>query len=268
MGSDSQQRFIGEIQKLHPVFEIFQSVHHSYFMTTPFSAVFQSTPHESSQVLAKFEDGTPFLIAKGAGRGRSLLLTSSLNMEWNDLPLRSVFLPFLHQLVKYSTNFEEDRPAFGVGEVIPLSALNPMLGKALGRISATSSFSQSWKIVAPGGEAIELGDTDLLKAPYFTVEAPGFYESRIHNFENAVAVNIAPAESDLRKISPQQIMASLRRIAPPSSTVTAKSTSLDQRQASESKQRIWWYMLVVALSVLAVESFVSNRYYRGVSDAL
>jgi hypothetical protein len=34
----------------------------------------------------------------------------------------------------------------------------------------------------------------------------------------------------------------------------------------ESKQRIWWYLLASAIVLLAVESFLSNRYYKGVSE--
>ena len=140
-GSRDKERFIGEIQKEHPVFEIFQGTHQSYFMTTAFSGIFGSIPAEESQILAKLEDGTPLLMARDAGSGRSLLFTSSLNMEWNDLPLKSVFLPFLHQMVKYSTSHQENKPAFEVGEVIPMSVVNPMLGKALNQISRTQSFT-------------------------------------------------------------------------------------------------------------------------------
>jgi uncharacterized membrane protein len=267
-GSGNKELFIGEIQRQHPVFEIFQGVHHSYLMTTPFSGVFQSLPAESSQVLARLDDGTPLLLARDVGKGRSLLFTSSLNMEWNDLPLKSVFLPFLHQMVKYSTNYEGEQHAFVVGDVIPMSVLNPMLGKALNRISRTSSFSQDWKVLTPAGKAAELGDADLLKAPFFTLDEPGFYQSRVHNFDNSVAVNIAPEESDLRKIAPEKALTAVRRVSQTRSGVPTPDHSLDQRQAWESKQRIWWYLLIIALLVLAVESFVSNRYYKGVSESL
>jgi hypothetical protein len=128
--SGNKELFIGEIQRQHPIFEIFQNVHHSYFMTTPFYGAFQSLPNESSQVLARLDDGSPLLLTRNVGKGRSLLFTSSLNIEWNDLPLKSVFLPFLHQMVKYSTSYEAEQYAFVVGEVIPMSVLNPMLGRA------------------------------------------------------------------------------------------------------------------------------------------
>jgi len=266
--SGNKELFIGEIQRQHPIFEIFQNVHHSYFMTTPFYGAFQSLPNESSQVLARLDDGSPLLLTRNLGKGRSLLFTSSLNIEWNDLPLKSVFLPFLHQMVKYSTSYEAEQYAFVVGEVIPMSVLNPMLGRALNRISRSSSYSQDWKVLTPSGKAAELGDVDLVKAPFFSLDEPGFYQSRVHNFDNAVAVNIAPEESDLRKIAPEKVLASLRRVGQTYSGTSPVEASLDQRQAWENKQRIWWYLLLLTLLVLAVESFVSNRYYKGVSESL
>ena len=264
--SDGKTHFIGEMQKQHPVFDGFQPVHHSYFMTTPFSGVVQTQPQQSSVVLASLEDGTPLLIEQTFGKGRTLLFTSSFNMDWNDLPLKSVFLPFLHQLVKYSTHYDEEQSAFAVGDVVPLSRLNPMLGKALNKLSGTlGAFSQSWQVTTPKGDKAELADADLLKSPFFQLEEPGFYLSKVHNFDNAVAVNVAAAESDLRKVAPDKILASLRRVGRANTAAApVADASPDQQQAWESKQRVWWYLLMLALVVLLVESFLSNRYYKGV----
>ncbi len=206
-------------------------------------------PQQSSIVLASLEDGTPLLIEQTFGKGRSLLFTSSFNMDWNDLPLKSVFLPFLHQLVKYSTHYDEEQSAFAVGEVVPLSRLNPMLGKALNKLSGTlGAFSQSWQVTTPKGDKAELADADLLKSPFFQLEEPGFYLSRVHNFDNAVAVNVVAAESDLRKVAPDKILASLRKVgrANTAAAPTAEA-SPDQQEAWESKQRVWWYLLLLAL---------------------
>jgi hypothetical protein len=265
--------FIGEVQKQHPVFSVFQPIHYSYFLRTPFSTVVPSKPAESSQVLARLEDGTPLLVERAVGKGRCLLFASSLNMDWNDLPLnmdwndlplKSVFVPLLHQIVKYSLHYDEAQYAFAVGEVVPMGKLNPMLGKALNKISGTgNSFSQSWRVTTPSGQKTELQDAELLKSPFFELEEPGFYQSRVHNFDSAVAVNIVPAESDVRAIAPEKILASIKRTGfVPAGTAPIEAT-LDQRRVWESKQGLWWYLLVLALALLAVESFISNRYYRG-----
>jgi hypothetical protein len=80
-----------------------------------------------------------------------------------------------------------------------------------------------------------------------------------------VAVNVVAAESDLREVPPDKILASLRKVSRANAAAApTPEATLDQREAWESKQRVWWYLLMVALVVLLVESFLSNRYYTGV----
>ncbi|PYV91871.1 MAG: hypothetical protein DMG05_06165 [Acidobacteria bacterium] len=263
-----KEQFIGEMPKHHPIFDVFDTVHHSYFLTTPFSGYFHSTPRSASHVLIKLEDGSPLLIEGTVGKGRTLLFTSSLNMDWNDLPLKSVFLPFCQQLVKYCVGFEESQSAFMVGEVIPLSKLNPFLDKALNKISNSSgSFSQSWKVLNPSGEKTDLNDKDLIKSPFFTLEEPGFYQTTVHNFKNLVAANVDPAESDLRKVEPQRILSSIRRqVGETRASGRLLEATMDQHLAWEGRQRLWWFLLLLALMILLVESFVANRYYKNTAE--
>jgi len=267
-GGAKKDLLIGEVQKHHPIFNVFDTIHHSYFLTTPFSGYFQSTPRAASHILIKLEDGGPLLIEGTIGKGRTLLFTSSLNMDWNDLPLKSVFLPFCQQLVKYCVRFEENQNAFTVGEVIPLSKLNPLLDKALNRISNTSgSFSQSWKVLDPSGEKTDLNDKDLIKSPFFTLEEPGFYQTTVHNFKNLVAANVDPAESDLRKVEPQRILSSIRRkVVETRASGRQPEATLDQRLAWEGRQRLWWFLFLLALMILLVESLIANRYYKNTAD--
>jgi len=263
-----KELFIGEMQKEHPIFSVFGAVHYSYFLGTPFSGYLQCAPNEASQVLARLENGSPLLIEATVGKGRSLFFTSSLNMDWNDLPLKSIFLPFCQQLVKYALNFEESPNSFTVGDVIPLEKLNPLLGKLLKRISSgTESFSQFWKIQKPSGENVELNDKDLLRSPSFALEEPGFYQTTVRNTRNWVAANVAAGESDLRKVEPQTILSAIRRdTRQPLSSSKPLHDSTDQRLARETQQRLWWFLSLLALVILLVESFLANRYYKDIVE--
>jgi uncharacterized membrane protein len=266
-GREKKELYIGEMEKQHPIFNVFQGVHHSYFLTTPFSGFLQVTPRETSHTLITLEDNNPLLIEGTVGKGRTLLFTSSLNMDWNDLPLKSVFLPFCQQMVKYCMRYEESQNAFTVGELIPLNKLNPFLDRALNKISKTSgSFSQSWKVSTPSGEKIDLNDADLIQSPYFNLEEPGFYQTKVHNFNSVVAVNIDPSESDLKKIDPEKVVASLKRVTEKNAYSKPIEVSIDQRKAWEGKQSIWWYLLAFTLLVLMIESYLANRYYKNVTN--
>lgn len=260
--ASKKQLFIGEIQKQHPIFNVFEAVHYSYFQGTPFLGYLQCVPQEGSQVLARLEDGSPLLIETAVGKGRSLLFTSSLNMDWNDLPLKSIFLPFCQQLVKHSVNFEERPNAFSVGDVVPLGKLNPLLTTVLNR-NRTESFSQFWKVQKPFGEIVELSDKDLLKSPFFTLEEPGLYQTNVRNSRNWVAANVGAGESDLRKVEPQKILSVIRQDATqPRSARQPMQDTADQYSSWEAQQRLGWFLSLLALAILLVESFLSNRYYR------
>ena len=43
----------------------------------------------------RLADGTPLLLERVMGAGRVLLFTSSLDREWNDLPVQPAFVPLM-----------------------------------------------------------------------------------------------------------------------------------------------------------------------------
>ena len=53
------------------------------------------------QTLARFTTGEPALLDCAAGDGRALVIASDLNDRWNDFPLHTTFVPFLHEAVRY-----------------------------------------------------------------------------------------------------------------------------------------------------------------------
>ena len=80
--------------------------------------------------------------------------------------------------------------------------------------------------------------------------------------EQAIAVNIDPAEEDLATIDPAELVAAVtghaaaaRASVLPSA---AEAEQIDIKEA-ERKQSFWWYLLVTGLLLLAAETVVSNR---------
>ncbi|MEW5978090.1 MAG: VWA domain-containing protein [Acidobacteriota bacterium] len=255
--------FPGEMNRDHPVFNLFQPVHRSYFVTTPFFGYVVAEPKPSARVLAAFENGRPLIMEQNLEKGRVLLLASTLGLDASELPLKSVYLPFCHQLVKYASAQEEPPPAYVVGTAVPLVRLNPYLSQALNKIARTSgSFRQTWKVVQPSGDGIEFSDSDLTASPVVTLEQAGLYETKVHNFTQYVAVNNDPAESNLKSLDPQVMLASVKTVARNPGPALAAGDGPEARLISEQRQRLWWYLVMSALALLLIETFVSNRYYR------
>ncbi len=261
-GSSSGISLITSIQKQHSLFHVFQPVHESYFLTTPFRAYVEASPLPGSSVLMQLDQTSPLLVERLVGKGRVLLYTSAFSTDWNDLPLKSVFLPFCHELVKYAMRFEGNGESLRVGESVPVSRLNPNFEKALEKASDTgSAFRQGWKVSSPGGQAINLTEQELVSSPFLPLEEPGFYETEVWNQRNVVAVNLDPAESDLTPIDPGQMLQSIERTSVKAdSTEPAGLVSSEQRASRERSQSLWWYLILAALGLLVLEGKVANHY--------
>ena len=54
-----------------------------------------------AHTLITLANGQPLLLEARAGRGRVLLLTSTINADWNSLPLTGFYLPLVQSAVKY-----------------------------------------------------------------------------------------------------------------------------------------------------------------------
>ncbi len=263
-GGDRQ---IGRLQRQHPVFSHFEDVHYSYFMTTRYSDYFLVQPVNSSRVLATLQDGSPLLLERAIGDGLVLLFTSSLNREWNELPLTSVFLPFCQQMVKYAIRFESSPRSHTVGDTVTLQSLNPQLAKTLAQLSASNrSFAHSWAVRAPSGRVIQLDDLVQKNRSSLKLTEPGFYRSRVHDLEHVLATNLDADESDLTSQHPERLLSRLARVTGRPGGPPRRETSADKRQALESRQHLWWYLVLTGLLALLVESFLANRYPSGVQN--
>lgn len=265
-GRGRDQR-IGLLQKRHPIFDHFEEVHLSYFMATAYTDFYLSEPLADSQVLATLQDGSPLLLEREFGKGRVLLFTSSLDRNWNQLPLKSIFLPFCQEMVKYAARFQPSPQAYRVGDRVALQSLNPQWAKALATLSTSGrSFAHTWTVVAPSGREIPLDDPVRENRSSLTLTEPGFYRFRVQETEHLLAANLDPRESDLRAPDPERLLAQLPRVSHREGAAPRQTTSLDRRHALENRQHLWWYLVLTACLVLLVESLLANRYSYNVTE--
>ena len=71
-----------------------------------------------AQVLARFDGGAPAVLEKRLGAGRVLLWASTLDQTWTDLPMKPVFLPFVHRAATYLAAYVPPQPSLTVGQVL------------------------------------------------------------------------------------------------------------------------------------------------------
>ena len=128
---------VGGLEYGHAVFEPFRAPRSGDFSAARFYGYRSVTPAKEAQTLARFDDGAPAVLEKTVGRGRILMWTTTLDLFWNDLPLKPVYLPFVHQLARHLADHRERRNWASVGQVVDLSDESDPAAKA--RIVVTPS---------------------------------------------------------------------------------------------------------------------------------
>lgn len=249
--SDGEAARVGSLEYGHPVFELFKSPRSGDFSTARFYGYRAGRLAESATVLARFDGSVPGLIERRVGQGRVLMWMSTLDLFWTDLPLKPVFLPFLHRAMRHLASYSEPPAWMTVGEVLDPS--QPTLAPTGSRIALTPS-GERLTLDEEGNEVIELTER-------------GFYEIRTQENEATpmvVASNVDLAESDLEPIDTQEIVAAALAV-PSGRAGAAAADGVYPPAVQERMQRLWWYLLCAGLILLGVETVLSNRTRRGQS---
>jgi hypothetical protein len=238
---------LGFIDHSHFVFEIFKAPRSGDFSAAQIYRYRRIDPAPGDKVLARFDDGAVAAVERKVGSGRVIVWASALDTSYSDLPLKTVYLPLVTQLVKYLAQFEAPHSWQTVGQVVDVQAL--------------TKSRTNWVVVTPSGKRVtSMGPLELSEQGVYEVRPAGGTTDAFA--PKAIAVNIDPAEEDLTPIDPAELVASVTghaAAAPAAGLPTASESEQIDIKDAEKKQSFWWYLLVVGLSLLAAETVVSNR---------
>jgi hypothetical protein len=244
---------LGSIDFSHPIFEIFSSPR-SGDLTA--ARVFRYRALTvTGKVLARFDDGAVAVAERKVGIGSVVAWTSTLDSYWNDLPLKPVFVPFVHQLMRHLGRYVEPRPWYTVGEAYDPADAPPAAAGARPLVGG------AFTAVSPSGRAVEPRAGSGTRTVPLT--ETGFYEIRPAGSSAnpiLVAVNGAVAESDLTPIDPAALLANVTPAAAASGAAGhGREMTVEE---GERHQSLWWYLLVLGLLLLVIEAAVASRLPR------
>jgi len=230
---------ITDIKFDHPIFEVFQDS--GRLAAARVFGYLRTQPKPDAIVLARYEDGSPALVEGKAGKGRILLFTSSLGASWNDLPLTPLYLPLVHQMIRYIGNREAES-WHGLGETFRV-AKEPQ--GAAPAVDSPDGARLNENRLTPDGDLLVTG------------KQPGFYRLRYADRPDFAAVNLNANEGDFTKLDFGAFI----------SGVTGGAGNAEGREANrnfsneeiENRQRVWWPLLFVALLLLVSESLLAQR---------
>jgi hypothetical protein len=236
---------VGGIEYAHPVFEAFRAPRSGDFTAVPVYGYRRLTALPEAQVIARFDAGAPAVLERRVGNGRVLMWGSTLDLSWNDLPKRSVYLPFVHSVVRHLAAYAEPRPWATVGEVLDAEQADPQAKGA------------NLTVLTPSGRRVGFNDEG---SEVLELAEQGFYELRgdTNQVAGVVASNVDPSEADLTTIDPKEILTAVA--GDPSGTAEAQRARTPLTpEAKERNQRLWWYLLIAGVLVLGGETLLANR---------
>ena len=239
---------MGGIEYSHPVFELFRAPRSGDYSAARFYN-YRAVTQPAGQVLARFDDGSPALLERKAGAGRVLMWTSTVDLDWNDLAVKPVFLPFVHTITKYLADFSEPPASLTVGQVIPAPRKTAARGGTANRGSTIA--------VAPSGARVTVETEDGA----LELAEQGFYDVRTQgagpDSATTLASNVDLSESDLSPLDPRELAAAVAGRA--AGDLAGKGIGRPSDEAQAQAQRLWWYLLVAGGLLLAAETLLSNR---------
>ena len=243
---------LGFLDYSHPIFEIFKAPRSGDFSGARVFRYRALTAGPGSRVLARFDDGAVAAAEQRIGLGRVIVWNTTVDDSWSDLALKPVFLPLVHQVVRYLARYEEPAAWRTVGQVLDLTEGSILAGGRRDRVALTPSGRRVRLSTGSGPEFLELDEQ-------------GFYEVRSAGATEAhppsVAVDIDPAESDLSAMDTGEFTAALTGRAQPTASRTREAERMVPEDL-ERRQAVWWYLLLGGLLLLGTETIVSNRISR------
>lgn len=198
----------------HPIFQVFRDAGASVFGQVSFYKLFLTAPtlKPDAAVVLKFTSGLPALLSRSVGLGRVLLFTSSLDHDWSDFPMKSVYLPFVQE----STHFLARNPAgeermglFTVGQpvvielpagkgvysvVLPDGRQLPLEAAGAEAGASASGLSEGRRAVFR--QALLPGHYAVVETPPASPGGPGQVGPVVRP-ELSFSVNVSELESDL-----------------------------------------------------------------------
>ena len=190
------------------------------------------------QVLIRLENDEPFLIEQRIGQGRVMLVAGGLENQWNDLPIRPVFVSFIVESARYLAGVDRLSKTFVAGATLPL----------------TMTGGSSGQVIDPDGNNV-LSLADTARAQQIKLSKPGFYEVYTTQGDYIVAVNPDSRESILQPVADATLQRWVTAMGGQSDAAAIPSFDVEPESVE-----LWHALLLILALVLVAESLLGNLH--------
>ncbi len=240
----------------HPVLRAFSALADASLYAARTRRYLQLETHAAAdtRVLASFSDGAPMLLSRSLDRGRLLLLTTSVDRDWTDLPFKSSYLPLLQEAVLWLSGRGEG-PVAGEATVASVVTVPVMPGVTEVSVEGPRGRRAVYAGDDLGGPEVRFRETD--EAGIYTVRQVAGAQPR----ESRFAVGVDPRESRVARISSEAAHALLDAPAGEEGASTVAPPP-------ERKRDVWPLLLASLFVLLALETWLALTASRASDDTL
>ncbi len=205
----------------------------------------QSTLQPGAELIAVFDQQTPAIAVRGVGKGKVIMTTFPLDVEWSNLPLKPNYLPLLHSMASWLKPSRDAADELRVGSPI--------------FVPRTLSGNGPVQVTLPDGSIRRLAATETV---FSDTEQAGIYTLKRAGKTRYFAVNIQPDEGKPDLYSPEAFNALVNTNAEVRVQGEVLQAGSPGGEETESRQKLWRIVLMVLLVLLIAESFWANRVPR------
>jgi hypothetical protein len=193
---------------------------------------------------------------RSLGRGKVVLFTSTADRQWTDMVAHPSYPILLNETLNQLGRRNYERP-LSVGDPLVLPLPLPINAVAPENVTCIEPDDNQRKVKTMRGDGQILADLGLM-------EQAGFYDVRYSKDAGLpVAVNIDPAESNIRCLDEAAIVESLQGTNISVITVT-EDLDAEIRQGRIGRE-IWWELMLAGIVLLLIEAYLASRFTRQVT---
>jgi hypothetical protein len=264
-GDDKEPVGFSLPKRRHPILNAFDSPELLNVITAPMTyryfdmAVPDPLP-EGVVVAARFTGGVPAIVEKSFGKeGRVMVVGTSADLEWTDLPREFLFPVLINEMVYYLVREEPGKRNLLVGDT-----LRSRIDRA--------RYAEDISVTLPAGGRValepprEIGEGQF-EAVFGPLAEPGPYELQFRKggvgddlgHRDLFCANVDPAEGDLTPVTEEFVAG----IVPPEMQgkfTLSRETYKKPTAATPGGSEIWRALLIALVVVLAVETILAQRF--------
>lgn len=203
------------------------------------SESYEVTPHASSDTLIRWSDNAPAFISKRVGKGKMLLLATSVERASSELGLSPSFPALASSIMRDASNAR--------------APLSHTIGEAI-RLNVAPD--EDVKMTDAQGSVVVAKARELVVRPLVYFKEPGIYHLEFAGQQRFMAFNAPAPESE-------RTLATARKLKSYFSTNEVEKAEMvkagDSREALERSGTLWRYFLCAAFLLLIAELFVAMR---------